>query len=339
VRATTAAILCGLACLGLPAAAAPHGGVGPGTGEGGTPPETAIFYYPWFGTQARDGAFTHWKQGGSVPPDRIASGFYPARGPYSSSDALVLAAQMQEIAATGISTVIVSWWGRGSVEDERLPGVIGAARLHGLAVAAHIEPYESRSVPSVSADIAYLRTLGISDFYIWSSPWLPDLEWAELNRRLSGVRVFANTNLAGKAAAGGFDGIYTYDVLLFGGALFPRFCTQAHRLRLLCAPSVGPGYDARRATGDMRVRLRRNGATYDSMWRGAIRSRPDVITVTSYNEWHEGTQIEPARPGRQGYAGYDGAWGRRGEASKTAYLERTGYWTARFAVARAHERG
>lgn len=339
MRSSTAAIFCVLASLGLPAAATPHGGSGAAPGDGGITPETAIFYYPWFGTASRDGAYTHWQQGGSSPPAAIASGYYPARGPYSSSDALVLAAQMQEIAATGISTVIVSWWGRGSFEDQRLSGVIAAARLHGLSVAAHIEPYDGRTVASVGSDIAYLRTLGIVDDYVWASTWLPDFEWAELNSRLSGVRVFANTNLAGRAAAGGFDGIYTYDVLLFDGAFFPRFCAQAQRLGLLCAPSVGPGYDARRATGDVRVRPRRDGATYDSMWRGAIRSRPDVITVTSYNEWHEGTQIEPARPGRAGYEGYEGAWGRRGEESKTAYLDRTAYWTMRFAIARAHERG
>jgi glycoprotein endo-alpha-1,2-mannosidase len=337
VKASTAAILFCVACLGLPAAAASYTGGGAGAQEGGTAPETAIFYYPWFGTEARDGAYTHWQQGGSVPPARIASGFYPARGPYSSADALVLAAQMHEIAATGISTVIVSWWGRGSLEDERLPLVVAAARTHGLAVAAHIEPYGDRTVASVALDIAYLRSHGILDFYLWASSWLADTEWAALNRELTGVRVFANTNLAGKAAAGGFDGLYTYDVLLFEGGLFPRLCAQAHRLGLLCAPSVGPGYDARRATGDTRLRPRRQGATYDSMWRGAIRSRPDVVTITSYNEWHEGTQIEPARPGRNGYAGYDGAWGRQGAASETAYLDRTAYWTARFALARSHE--
>ena len=112
--------------------------------------------------------------------------------------------------------------------------------------------------------------------------------------------------------------------------LFPRLCGQARRLGLLCAPSVGPGYDARRATGDTRVRSRRNGATYDSMWRGAVRSRADLVTITSYNEWHEGTQIEPARPGRRGYQCYDGAWGLRGHAAETAYLDRTAYWVRRF---------
>ena len=292
-----------------------------------------IFYYPWFATPQRDGAFAHWQQGGSVPPASLASGFYPVRGPYSSADALVLDAQMREIAAAGVGTVIASWWGRGSVEDRRLPQVIEAARVHGLSVAAHLEPYRGRTVAATEIDIGFLRTLGITDFYVWASGSLPDEEWAQLNARLdtgpAGVRMLANTNLAGRAAAGGFDGLYTYDVLLFDGALFPRLCGQARRLGLLCAPSVGPGYDARRATGDDRVRSRRNGATYDSMWRGAVKARADLITITSYNEWHEGTQIEPAQA-RRGYAGYDGAWGLRGRAAETAYLDRTAYWVRRF---------
>jgi hypothetical protein len=298
-----------------------------------------VFYYPWFGTPLRDGHYVHWQQGGTRPPKEVASSYFPARGVYSSSDALVVDAQMREIAAAGIGTVITSWWGRDSAEDRRLPQVIGAARRHGLTVAAHIEPYRGRTVASTGDDIDYLQRLGISDFYLWASPELPDAEWAELNRRVEGVRVFANTNLAGKAAAGGFDGLYTYDVLLFDGVLFPRLCRQARLLHLLCAPSVGPGYDARNATGDTRVKPRRDGRRYDAMWQGALRSRPDLVTITSYNEWHEGTQIEPAR--RQPptiyaeYASYEGAYGLTGRAAERAYLVRTAYWTKRYRVAAA----
>ena len=312
----------------MPAAAWPGG-------QDSSPPapsaRVGIFYYPWFATPEQDGAFAHWQQGGNAPPMTVASGFFPARGPYSSADALVLDAQMGEIAAAGIGTVITSWWGRGSTEDQRLPQVIAAAQAHGLAVAAHLEPYEGRTVAGTESDIAFLRTLGISDFYVWASGTLPDAEWAELNARLEGVRTFANTNLAGRAAAGGFDGLYTYDVLLFEGVLFPRLCRQARRLGLLCAPSVGPGYDARRATGDARVRPRRNGATYDSMWRGAVKAGADLVTITSYNEWHEGTQIEPARGGRRGYKCYDGAWGLHGRVAENAYLDRTAHWVRRLA--------
>ncbi len=298
--------------------------------------ETGIFFYPWFSTEQRDGAYAHWQQGGAQPPTTISSGYYPARGPYSSSDELVLSAQMREIAASGVTSVIVSWWGRGTIEDQRLPKVIAAASQNGLTVAAHIEPYGGRSAESVALDIVALRSLGLRDFYLWASPLVPDSDWAALNASLAkDVRVFANTNLAGKAAAGGFDGIYTYDVLLFDGNLFARLCDQAHKLGLLCAPSVGPGYDARRATGDVRLKSRRNGATYDGMWQGAIEAKPDLVTITSYNEWHEGTQIEPARTKRRGYASYDGAWGKRGTAAETSYLDRTAYWTGRFARSRA----
>ena len=91
-------------------------------------------------------------------------------------------------------------------------------------------------------------------------------------------------------------------------------------MHLLCAPSVGPGYDARRGSGDPVVKPRRNGATYDAMWRAAIAARADRVTITSYNEWHEGTQIEPAaRPRRRGryrYLSYDGAWGLHGRAAR-----------------------
>ena len=304
----------------------------PGADQGAPPsPRVGIFYYPWFATPHTDGHYAHWQQGGSTPPVSLSSGFYPARGPYSSADALVLGAQMREIASAGVGTVITSWWGRGSLEDGRLPQVIDAARANGLAVAAHLEPYRGRTVASTEADIRALHALGISDFYVWDSSSLPDADWADLNARLDHVRLFANTNLPGKAAAGRFDGLYTYDVLLYKGALFPRLCRQARRLGLLCAPSVGPGYDARRATGDPRVRSRRNGATYDSMWRGAVRARADLVTITSYNEWHEGTQIEPALAGRQGYESYAGAWGLYGGASETAYLARTAQWVHRFA--------
>ena len=105
---------------------------------------SAIFYYAWYGTPKRDGSFRHWQQNGAEPPRRIASAYYPARGAYSSADALVVSAQMQEIAAAGIDQVVISWWGRGSAEDARFGWVARAVRAAGLVPAAHIEPYGDR---------------------------------------------------------------------------------------------------------------------------------------------------------------------------------------------------
>lgn len=304
----------------LPAAA---GAAAARPGEAGR--EVAVFYYPWYGTPERDGEWLHWGQNGHRPPGRLASAYYPSSGPYSSADPAVVARHMDDLVAARATTVVVSWWGEGSREDALLPLVLREASLRTLKVAVHVEPYPGRTPATVEADIARLRPRGITDFYVYDSTLHPDLEWADANLRLDGVRVFAHTWLPGRAAAGKFDGLYTYDVLTHDGSSFKRVCASARSLGLLCAPSVGPGFDARAATPELRVRERGSGATYDRMWSCAVRAGADLVTVTSYNEWHEGSQIEPAR-------GYDGAWGLAGAAAERAYLQRTAYWAERFAA-------
>jgi hypothetical protein len=309
----------------------------PASAQGGGPAvRVTAFYYPWYGTSSTDGVYQHWGQDGHQPPNDIASSYYPAAGLYSSDDRAVVAQQMAEIRDAGIDEIAVSWWGRGSVEDRRLPLVLQEARAAGIAVAAHIEPYGGRSVATIVDDVAYLKTLGISTFYMYRALDLPIADWAAAQPALhaGGGTFFAQTGMVGAAAAAGFDGIYTYDIVTFGGNTFARICGEARKMHLLCAPSVGPGYDARRGSGDPRVKLRHNGRTYDAMWRGAIHAHADRVTITSFNEWHEGTQIEPAAPpahhGAYRYLSYNGAWGLHGVQAEYAYLNRTLYWSQVF---------
>ena len=291
-------------------------------------PQSAIFFYPWYSNTSHDGAYAHWTQGGHTPPFDIASRFFPARGAYSSADPRVLRAQMRDIAAAGVDEVVSSWWGRGSAEDKRLPSVAVAARRRGLQVAVQLEPYPGRTVDSVAADLAYLRGLGIRDVYVYRSNDFSAEEWARVTRVPTGMRLFAQTNLVGFAARAGFAGFYTYDIVTYGGEKFGRLCEQARALGILCAPSVGPGYEAWQATGDGHVKPRLFGATYDAMWMAAGRAGADLVTITSYNEWSEGTQIEPAGHGGR-YESYEGTYGLHGRAAERAYIRRTAYWTRR----------
>jgi glycoprotein endo-alpha-1,2-mannosidase len=307
------------------------------SGAGPVTPSSLVtaFYYPWFGTAAQDGTYAHWAQDGSDPPDDIPSAFYPALGAYSSDNPKVLDDQMSEIRRAGIGQIAVSWWGRGSPEDVRLPAVAQAARLQKIGLAIHIEPYTGRNVASVEADVDYLQqTYGIDTFYIYQ-PFAssPPATWAPANDlwRTEGITVFAQTWLPGQAVAGHFPGIYTYDIVTWNGSKFMRICAEAHRVGLLCAPSVGPGFDAIRAESDPVIKPRLAGRTYDSMWHAAIAAGADQITITSFNEWQEGTQIEPAAPpgphgGNYQYQSYNGAWGLEGSAAESAYLDRTAYW-------------
>ena len=290
----------------------------------------AIFYYPWYGTPSHDGAWQHWNQNGHQPPGDIYSSYYPARGPYSSSSRKVVDAQMAEIAAAGVDEVIVSWWGRGSTEDARLPLVTRCARRHGLTVAIHLEPYLGRSPTTVADDLTYLAGLGIRDVFVYHPRDFAVSDWATiLSAAPRSLRVFSGDEDVSFAVQGKFAGFYTYDFVNFGGAKFIRLCAEAHRANILCAPSVGPGYNGMRAGEPPVFKPRRYGATYDALWRAAIAADPDYVTITSYNEWGEGTQIEPAVV-RPGYRSYQGAWGLSGVAASTAYLTRTAYWAARY---------
>lgn len=328
--------------LGLLALVAPLGALG--RGSPAPTHETSIFYYPWYGTPRWDGSYLHWDQNGHVPPLDLASSYYPARGPYSSADPRVVAAQMRDIAGAGIREVVSSWWGWGSIEDQRLPMIVRMAASQGLQVAVQIEPYDGRTAQSVAADFVHLRQLGITRFYVYHPFTIDDSSWAPLLQSLPGVQVFAQTANVARAQASHFAGIYTYDIATFGPSTLGPLCARAHSAGLLCAPSVGPGYDALRANGDTRIRGRGAGETYDAMWKAAIQAGADRVTITSYNEWHEGTQIEPARtplprqlavagggtasPVAASYATYDGAFGLHGKLASRAYLLRTAYWTS-----------
>jgi glycoprotein endo-alpha-1,2-mannosidase len=316
VRARIAAVTALVALVLVPAAGAAR-------------PIAAIFYYPWYGNPNMDGGYQMWTQNGHAAPHDLYSAFFPMRGAYSSSDPRLIARQMREIKRAGIDQIVISWWGWGSPTDRRLPSVMQAAQRFGLQVAVHIEPFEGRNAEAVAGDIGHLRELGITDVYVFDAQRIAAQDWAAVRAQIpQGVRVFAQTGSVGFAAAARFDGIYTYDIVTYPGAKFIRLCTQAHKVHLLCAPSVGPGYNAVRADGDRQLKPRRYGATYDAMWTAALRAHPDVVTITSYNEWGEGTQIEPARK-LPGYVSYDGAWGLHGNAAAVSYLKHTGFWTTR----------
>ena len=292
----------------------------------------AIFYYPWYSTPVRDGRWAHWYVEHDGAPV-LSTQFFPSRGLYSSSNAKIVSAQMREIATAGVDTVIVSWWGFGSPEHERLELVTQAAKRQGLAVAIHVEPYLARTPARAAEDMTRLQTEGgYTDFYVYDADRDPAAAWSTALEPLEGIRIFGHTTLVGRAKSSGFDGLYTYDVVTWNGSLFRRLCTQARAAGVLCAPSVGPGYDARLATRGEAVRPRLHGVTYDRMWKTAIRSGADVVTITSYNEWQEGTQIEPARL-QVGRPSYEGAWGKKGVTAQRAYLDATSGWVARLRAA------
>jgi hypothetical protein len=91
--------------------------------------------------------------------------------------------------------------------------------------------------------------------------------------------------------------------------------------------------DIRAVACSNRTKSRLNGEAYDFMWQRALDAKVEWVSITTFNEWHEVTQIEPATvksiPGYD-YMNFEGAYGTTGTEAQTAYLNRTAYWIQLF---------
>ncbi|MPZ82618.1 MAG: hypothetical protein GEV28_20350 [Actinophytocola sp.] len=314
------------------------------------PADVHLFYYPWYGSPSVNGSYRHWQQGDHTPPEDIGADFYPTLGAYDSGDTAAIDQHMAWVQRSGAGTIVTSWWGQGSYEDNLVPSILESAARHGIKVAWHLEPYGGRTAASTVADIDYINSRygsspafyrdaahgNRSAFYVFESLRITD--WTALEQVASTSIVLAQTTDTSKVAH--FGGMYTYDGI--AGATAPGWKNASDFCKangLVWAPSVAPGYlDDRAVPGNTTPTVDRdNGAAYDRQWNNALDpatgGAPTWVSVTSFNEWHEGSVIEPARsgpPGGHGYLTFEGAYGQTGAAAETAYLDRTRYWVDRF---------
>jgi len=68
----------------------------------------------------------------------------------------------------------------------------------------------------------------------------------------------------------------------------------AHSENGIFVATVLPGYDDTEVRSPGYIVERENGSYYASIWETARSSSPDHYIITSFNEWHEGSEIEPS---------------------------------------------
>ncbi|KRD77711.1 hypothetical protein ASE43_10325 [Lysobacter sp. Root983] len=287
----------------------------------------------------------------------IAADFYPALGEYSSADPALAERHMAMIAQAGIGIVAVTWLGRQDPSARSLPALFDAAERHGLRICFQIEPGSRPDIGAARAQFvaaiddygghpAFYRDPdnGRPLFFVYDSYQLPASDWARLLRADGGeslrggaydadvIGLWVNADEGRFFLDSGFDGVYTYFASRgFTWGATPEHWPQlqrwadAHGLRFI--PSVGPGYSDRRVRPWNRANERgRDGGTYyDAMFGAAVDSGARWVSITSFNEWHEGTQLEPARA-----ADRDGRYFDYAPLAPDHYLRRTRYWLSRF---------
>ena len=219
----------------------------------------------------------------------------------------------------------------GLPSDPMVKPLLDAASRHGLQLCLHVEPYKGRNARTVANDIQYApENYGnhpayhrmprhgsdkpLPVFYIYDSYHTPAQEWATILKPGGSDSIRGTSSDAfvifllvehphTSYVHAGFDGFYTYfaaDGFSYGATTSNwRLLTDlAKSSNTMFIPSVGPGYIdvSVRPWNAETTRGRVNGQYYDRMWTRAMSSQPKVVSITSWNEWHEGTQIEPAVP-------------------------------------------
>jgi len=318
------------------------------------------YYYPWYGTPARSGHWVHWNANGLNPPDDIAAPFYPTLSPYDSQDPGVLWWHLAWAQLARLDALVVSWWGRDSFEDQRLPTLFAAAAQTPVKLALLLEPYAGQTSASFAADIEYLcqrwfshpATLKVARptaygpnpaprplLFVYDPPITAnDTAWLQTVDAIRGTACDAIVLLRGDDSLtltdGGVrymtswlhaDGVFNYGSYTYATPLpsSPDY---------LVVPAVAPGFDTTRVGGTASIG-RQAGARYDQSWSSAIGAGAQWVAVASFNEWHEGTQIEPAAAASSAsyrYEDYEGHYGATGLDAAVGYLNRTAYWVERF---------
>ena len=319
--------VCGLAVtLALAAFAAPAA-ERPAVRWTKVPKQVLAFYYGWYGNPDVSKRWVHWKNVDTVKKHIDESTNYPALGPYDSHDPKVVDTHCRQAKDAGLTGFIVSWWRRGDFHDEGMPLMLDTAKKHGLKITVYYETVPPRGAPTAEGAVndlvyimqkygkhpAWLKVGGKPVIFIYARA-LGELKvegWekviSDFAAKYPGGAVFLGDQITA-AAARVFDGIHTYnptgltkgksleEIRSWARTRFPEWVKTAGPERIACVTII-PGYDdscqpSRKPPRPITNRY--DGDTYKVMWEQAIAANPDWVLVTSWNEWHEGSEIEPS---------------------------------------------
>jgi|GEM_PF-1821746 len=263
------------------------------------------FYYMWYSP----GDFAK----GQMSDQPIA--------PYDSNDPAVIERQVKEAKGAGIDAFIASWTGTDTPTDGNFKKLLDIAAAHNFKATIYFETDTVIKNGDLAEELlsvldrysnhpAFLKWNGKPVLFFWWPQTLRHIsEWQNLRQKVDPDRKqLWSVDTIDKSYLDVFDSIH-----LFSGGKW-RVDTDVAKVNAqwradidaynkakgtnrIWAAGVIPGWDESRVIPPRegaKVFPRRNGALYEENWKAAISSKPEWVTITSFNEWFEGSQIEPS---------------------------------------------
>ena len=288
-------------------------------------PLVLAFYYTWFDENT-------WSY------DRLSD--LPAQT-YVSRDRGVMGRHIDQAKAAGIDALIVAWYGPGG-DNQTEPNLAAmleeaAARNFKIGILFETDSPFLGSADAISGALghalsvhanhpAFFRVDGRPVIFFWR-PTIYGVEtWRNIRNQVdagySSTWIAEGVNPAYMAV---FDGHHLYSNTWNPpsdlGAINQKFARWVNGARQdfgsykYWVATVMPGYnDVRIRPGSGFAQDREGGAYYERSWQAAIGSQPNWIVITSFNEWPEGTYIEPSAAFGDQYLQLTGRWSQQFKA-------------------------
>lgn len=286
---------------------------------------------PWYEADpARDFYGWHWTMNHFHPraadaKPEAASHYTPLLGLYDGGDPDTLECQVLLMKLSGIDGVIVDWYGtddyldygaihrntlrlipylkRASLryaimyEDQTVPKLLEAHRLPGDDAAAHGAKLLGWMQGHWFTDPAYLTQNGRPVFLTFGNGYYTTTQWNQIFASVSPAPRYFTEAHARPPAVGAFDWPQPASGTDAGLKNQRLFCDAA-KTSPAAIPVAFPRFDDIYETAGQHKSwghiADRNGATYTSTLEAALKSGASVIQIATWNDWGEGTQIEPS---------------------------------------------
>jgi hypothetical protein len=315
-------------------------------------PLVLAHYMPWYLAKPHSKVWGwHWTMN-TFDPDRvhngkrqIASHYYPLIGPYDSGDPAVLEYHLLLLKLGGIDGVVVDWYGMTDHLDYALlhqntTALVKAAGTYGLKFAVCYEDQTVRKLVEAKklavgdrvkhvrreldwvrknwfAEKHYARVDGKPLFLSFGAAGLTDKEWDEVFADPKDRPVYVSEHRKRPTASGAFD----WPIPKEYPASLEQFEKDAGRLSPAIPVAFPRFHDIYKEgkAGESHGRIDDDrGRTWESTLTRALKSKSPVVQLATWNDWGEGTGIEPTR--EFGYRDLEVLQRLRGELVDKAFV-------------------